>query len=364
MINAVWQGRILDVDEVAQTEEFETMIRKAGKNHELKCTDPHCKCYVGYKHGPKRKPHFFHIGESDCEYAKFEKQDTPIKKEIRQVLYNHFISLGYDIQREIRIPNSRKYCDLLFNLDNQNLALFILLSTTSVNYVEKIIKECEQNNCKPLWISVGDPYDIHREKDHYFAMRYQFNHTINKNLLIIDNIASTVAQIKEDDRSYEYKRQVLNSRYFSGNIKNFQSIKPVNTLRVIENELTIDSFPEDYRKWIESKNNAFEAMKSDIDSWMQNSQKDSIQIKDRIQQDIQQSFSQESPVVTPPIVIGDYKVGSEIKHILYGFGTIIEINTIPNSSRHITKIQYRNGEINSCELEITIRKNIIKIAKQ
>ena len=99
--NGMWQGQFLDADEVAVTEEFETKIRKAGANNELRCTDPECKCFICYKHGKKRKPHFAHIGESECAYAQFEKQDTSDKKNVRSALYTHFTSLGYDVKREV-----------------------------------------------------------------------------------------------------------------------------------------------------------------------------------------------------------------------------------------------------------------------
>ncbi len=262
----MWQGQLLDADEVAITEEFETKIRKAGANHELRCTDPECKCFICYKHGQKRKPHFAHIGESECAYAQFEKQDTSEKKIIRSALYTHFAGLGYNVKREVRLPNGKKYCDLLLSQNNQNIVLRITLSTTSATYIEEYTKECAQSDCKLLWIAVGDPHDYHCEKHHYHPMRYQFNHTANKNLLIVDSDATTVSQIKEDNTQYAYKGHPLDYRYFSGDIHNFQIVRPISELRIVDGELTIDGFSDEYSAWIERKNAALAKMKADIDA--------------------------------------------------------------------------------------------------
>lgn len=384
MINGMWQGQLLDADEVAVTEEFETKIRKAGANHELRCTDPECKCFICYKHGKKRKPHFAHIGESECAYAQFEKQDTSDKKSVRSALYTHFTSLGYDVKREVRLPNGRKYCDLLLNINDQNIVLRIALSTTSATYIEEYTKECEQSDCKLLWIAIGDPYDMHFEKHHYHAMRYQFNHTKNKNLLIIDSDATMVSQIKEDNTRYEYKGQALNYRYFSEDVHNFQIVRPVSELRIVDGELTIDSFCDEYNAWVDRKQAAFAKMKAAIDAEeIRRAEAERLQAKQfeearkrrlqmqRMQMPRQYNNRNSARSNTPLIPykqrgatstrLSDYNVGTQVLHSKYGYGQIVEFKINPHSSKHLIRIKYENGQINSYELEVLIKAGTISI---
>lgn len=415
MINGMWQGQLLDADEVAVTEEFETKIRKAGANHELRCTDPECKCFICYKHGKKRKPHFAHIGESECAYARFEKQDTSDKKRVRSALYTHFTSLGYDVKREIKLPKGRKYCDLLLNINNQNLVLRIALSTTSATYIEEYTKECEQSDCKLLWIAIGDPYDEHFEKHHYHAMRYQFNHTKNKNLLIIDYDATMVSQIKEDNTRYEYKGHLLDYKHSSEDIHNFKIVRPISELRIVDGELTIDSFSDKYNDWMAWKQDAFSQMKTDIDAEekriaeakkLQANQFEGVP-KRRVQRQkmktprqyngrnsarfnalsvpnkqIGATFTKisdysvgrdDSNFARPntPLIphkqrgatstkISDYSVGTRILHSKYGYGQIVEFNE-PRSSKHLISIKYDNGQTISCNLDMMINAGTISI---
>lgn len=383
MVNGMWQGQPLDADEVAATEEFETKIRKAGANHELRCTDPECKCFICYKHGKKRKPHFAHIGESECAYAQFEKQDTPIKMIVRSALYAHFANLGYDVKREVRLPNGRKYCDLLLNINNQNVVLRIVLSTTSATYIEEYTKECEQSDCKLLWIAIGDPYDVHYEKHHYHAMRYLFNHTANKNLLIIAPDATMVSQTKEDNTRYVYKGKWLNNRYFLEDVHNFQIVRPVSELRIVDGELTIDGFSDAYDAWMQRKYMAFEKMRADIDAEeKRRTELEKMQVEPNdfwsrrghtprfrgvyqdndmrtVRNDLYQNPRNLNSFSAPNI--SGYNVGTRVFHNIYGYGVIIEMTNKANSSNHLIKIKYDNGQTNSYELEVLIKAGIISI---
>lgn len=383
MINGMWQGQLLDADEVAVTEEFETKIRKAGANHELRCTDPECKCFICYKHGKKRKPHFAHIGESECAYAQFEKQDTSDKKSVRSALYTHFTSLGYDVKREVRLPNGRKYCDLLLNSNDQNIVLRIALSTTSATYIEEYTKECEQSKCKLLWIAIGDPYDVHFEKHHYHAMRYQFNHTTNKNLLIIDSDATMVSQTKEDDTRYEYKGQALNYRYFSEDVHNIQIVRPVSELRIVDGELTIDSFCDEYNAWIDRKQAAFAKMRAAIDAEeIRRAEAEKLRAKQfeenrkrRLQtqqfmmtrQNNDKNFARSIPLIpykqggVVSRVFSDYKIGTKVLHSKYGYGVIVNTSINATTAKHEIKVRYDGGNQHTQELEILFAAGTISI---
>lgn len=264
----MWQNKILNADDVAETEAFETKIRLASSNKELKCIDESCQCStIIYRHGPKRKPHFAHLYKGDCDYAEFDDNDKPVLRDVRTALFRHFKSKGYNIELEVKLPKGSKYAHLLIKLPAKQVVLQIATSTTSAKYIESLTSECQYSGYELKWIVIGDPYELQCEKHNYHAMRYQFNHSENRDLLIIDSIASTVSQTKEDPTEYIYKGKNLEIeyRYFEEAIHSFQYIAPLSSLVFVDGEISIDVFRHEYDLWNSRKNIAFEKMKNDID---------------------------------------------------------------------------------------------------
>ena len=46
MLNCIWNGKLIEAEQISKTEDSESLVRRASENHELKCTDPFCKCSI------------------------------------------------------------------------------------------------------------------------------------------------------------------------------------------------------------------------------------------------------------------------------------------------------------------------------
>lgn len=121
MLYAKWNNKVIDAESVAETEVSETLVRKVS-GIELLCVDPHCDYpLVGYKHGHSCRPHFFHLVNGNCDYAAFERTDNSLVREARNSLYHHFRDIGYNVEREQKLPDGKKYCHLLFHIDKRDI---------------------------------------------------------------------------------------------------------------------------------------------------------------------------------------------------------------------------------------------------
>ncbi|MCM1166824.1 MAG: hypothetical protein NC299_13160 [Lachnospiraceae bacterium] len=187
MLYALWNGELLNAEDVAKIYDVENTIRLASSNKELRCKDPNCtNPIVRYKNGQKRSAHFSHINKGNCDYADFDANDVSVVREARNLLFDHFAKLGYDVHREQKLPNSRRYCHLLFHIDGRNVVLQIAQSTTLAKDTEAMTIECENCGYELLWI-VLDSSDVHQyEKHNYHAMRHSFNRSAGNDLLVLD----------------------------------------------------------------------------------------------------------------------------------------------------------------------------------
>lgn len=385
MKTAMWNGQLLDADNVAKDFEFEKKIRIEGANHKINCIDTECKSYIHYKHGEKRGPHFFHENNSECAYTQFEKQDTPQKAKVRNTLYEHFKELNYDVIREARLPNSRIFCDLMFTVNNKRLALFITSKSKGAVDIQRREEECTASNCKPLWIAIGDPNESHIEKNTYHAMRHQFNHTSNNNLLIIDDEATTVTQYKEDNSEYGYKGHKLEHGCFSGDVHHFHLKSPISELRIIDEELTIGSFSNKFNKWMNRKQTAFDKMKDDIDNKeilrKEEEKQRAKKFEEEFEKQLQMRQEKSKIIYERPLKkanipsprhkhtratskdINDYTIGTKVRHSKYGDGVIVDVEINPNKHCPKIAVSYNNAPPITQDLKILIDAGTISICE-
>ena len=108
MLYALYNGKIISAEEIAEKESDETPVRRASGRKELRCIDPECECKtVFYRHGKVKRPHFSHAREGRCDYGDFDRTDNSELKEARIALYQHFKNLGYSVECEQKLPDSR-----------------------------------------------------------------------------------------------------------------------------------------------------------------------------------------------------------------------------------------------------------------
>ncbi len=243
MFSCMWNGERIDAFEISKPEGLEREIRKAARNKELRCIDPNCECpELGFKHGSKKAAHFYHYCDSNCGYTHFEKNDKPIIRNVRNALFDHFKSKGFNVERECRLPIGGKFCHLLFDMNNEKIVLQIADKTTQVKDIEKLQTACNYNKCDLKLIVVGDPNDDQDEYRNYQINRYLLNNSVNKDLVIINENSDTLSQTKyiEDNR-------------FSGCEKYFKMKAPLDLLSFINGELSISEFYEKFNQWFSVK---------------------------------------------------------------------------------------------------------------
>lgn len=343
MLNCIWNGKLIEAEQISKTEDSESSVRRASENHELKCTDPFCKCLICYKHGPKRSPHFAHIGESNCAYAAFEKNDTPIKRFVRSSLYSHFTNLGYTVKREIIIPNTRIYSDLMIVSNLKTYLLKITTSKTKAQETYNFDEACRNNEFIPLSITIGKISEKQFERHNYHAMRFQFNHNENNTLIIINEEANEISITKEDTFKYIYKGRNLQNRvnydvhnlYFSSNIED---------LELYNNELTLKGFYDEYNNWMLLKLKDYDKMIKDIDEYERKCKLNQIEVSKILSQKAEK-----------------YKIGMKVNHNNRGNGIVVNIKNKPNSSNHLIDIEFENKSTNQFELEVLLKNNSINI---
>ncbi len=267
MIHAVWKDKHVYADDVARTEQYETEIRKAGSRNELRCTDPDCEYpHVIYKHGPEVIPHFAHKKKGNCDYAVYDENfrvDKSVIKDICSELYRVMTSNGYKVWQEVKIPGGHTYAHLMIEVGEKTVALQVQSSATSANYNARVEEDCKNAGYDFQRIIIGDPDVIQKEKHTYHIIRYQYNHSANKDLIIIDENGTEVSQTKEDNNDYTYKGRKPG---FSSGYHNSFQLKSTPDNLVFENgNLSIKGFNEKYSSFLEARRKEFELFKKNID---------------------------------------------------------------------------------------------------
>lgn len=335
MNSCIWNGKRIDAFEIFQNEKLETDIRKAGSSGELKCLDPGCTSTIGYKHGPKKSPHFFHHLDSKCEYVLFEKSDRPGIRDVRDALYEHFKTNGYNVIREHNMPIGGKFCHLLFLVNGKSIVLQIADKQTSAQNRENLLKACKVNGYELCWIVIGNPDEPQSERHNYHIHRNLFNNSKNNDLIIINEAADRVLQTR-----------IIKDSRFGITEQSFALTVPLERLVFRDGELSIDGFDDRFDQWYNNKIAEQERQKREEDArqkyisehYTQKAQqhKASYQNREfyypthRPFPDSSQTYNNHTPNndATPPVKIdySKYKAGTRVSHDIYGTGIIANLD--------------------------------------
>ena len=368
MFNCMWNGERIDAFEISKPEGLEREIRRAAKNKELRCIDPNCECpELGFKHGAKKGAHFYHFRDSNCGYAYFEKNDKPIIRDVRKVLFEHFKSNGYNVERECRLPIGGKFCHLLFNMDNRKIVLQIADRKTQIKDRETLQEACSKNKCDLKWIVVGDPNDNQDEYSNYHMNRYLLNNSANKDLVIINDVADTISQTKyiEDAR-------------FSGSEKYFKEKASLNQLAFINGELTILGFYDRFKRWFSVMAEEKDAQNRKEREFWRNAhvenekqatfhgtsvQRTAKSYHSKYTSSVNSDYTENnysSKVEEPsysPIDYSKFVVGMKVEHEIYGDGVIIEIDRANKKVR----LRFDNGVENKFSIDNLAKSSRFKL---
>lgn len=368
MFSCMWNGERIDAFEISKPEGLEREIRKAAKNKELRCIDPNCECpELGFRHGAKKGAHFYHFCDSNCGYAYFEKSDKSIIRDVRKVLFEHFKSNGYNVERECRLPIGGKFCHLLFNMDNRKIVLQIADQKTQIKDREMLQEACSKNKCALKWIVVGNPNDNQDEYRNYHMNRYLLNNSTNKDLVIINDVADTISQTKyiEDAR-------------FSGCEKYFKVKAPLDQLSFINGELAISGFYEKFNRWFSVKAGEKDRQKrKDMEFWRkvhEENEKQAASFGTSVQKTarpfqpkntslVNSNYTEKnySPKIEEPsyspIDYSKFVVGVKVEHEKYGGGVIIAIDRENKKAR----LRFDNGVEDNFSIENLAKSSGFKL---
>lgn len=347
MFNCRWKGKTINAYEISKSEITEKEIRIAAHNNELECICPDCgpKKLI-YKHGDQIGAHFAHDKkDSNCAYSQFEADDKPLMRNIRNVLYSHFISKGYDVEQEVYLRNRKKFCHLLLKENGENIALQIAEESIPPEKIEALSQACSEIGYKLKWIIIGKVNAIQDNYDNHHIHRYLLNHSKNKDIIIIDKKAEKVAQTKIDNSSYIF----FNINFAARLGKNFCFSAPLSQLTVKNGELTIDQFHEKYTQWIINKreivNNRLDNVKSEVDQ-LYNSIEKSFKrlnsVANSSPSNSNNSDQNSGEAITEKIDYEKFKVGVKVYHDEFYYGEITDIIDSEEPSKMKVKIKFES----------------------
>ena len=254
MENAIWQSKNLIASDIANEFELEHKVRKASSRKELRCPDPVCiSPIVRYCHGEIKGAYFAHLNNDKCDYADFDKNDTPVIRLIRLKLYKYFSERGYSVKCEQKVLDHH-YSQLYFVMQTGNrIALELGTKQTTANVIDSLSDEYKHRGIGVRWLVVSDTNYGSKENELFYLKRYLLNRTTYQEFLIINKDGTKISQSRWDRNKYEYNGLNIH-------VNDYEDIYTeevgVNLLTFENDELTIKGFNQRYNQWIQRKQKA------------------------------------------------------------------------------------------------------------
>lgn len=255
MENAKWNGKLYVASDVSKEYDTEKKIRKASGRRELRCPDPECKnSAVKYCRGQKNVPYFAHIRKSSCEYEKFDKENTPIIRKIKNILYETLQSRGFNVQLDAKlIPHH--YTHLVIECGEKKLAIELTTRNISANRIDFIASEYKKSSINVKWVVINELEKPGQESDLAFIKRFIINETDKRDVIEVELDGKIINQYIVDPHKYEYKGREISSKNYP---KIYQESSNASNLTVENGELTLEGFFKGYERWLNTKEKAFE----------------------------------------------------------------------------------------------------------
>jgi hypothetical protein len=247
MERAIWKGKEYYAINIANLNNDDEQVFRNLSGKELYCPDPMCQSpLLKYCHGDIKKAYFSHLNNSHCDYAKFDKDTTPLIKTIKDLLYNHLLSLGYTPNLDEKI--GKCYMHVTLQTGDKKLAFEIGTQNTLMKRIESVEENCSGNDVVVKWIVISQNNAHDHESEVSCLKRHCLNNSINNDLLIVDEEGEYVTQYKFDTTDYSLTKvdaAMYGELFFHNGL--FEQL-------VIENDdLTLKGFNERFDSWYKNK---------------------------------------------------------------------------------------------------------------
>ncbi len=256
MEKALLDGQVVYASQIAKNYMMEKNIRLLSREKKLRCTDPGCKKpLVRYCHGEVKAAYFAHLSNADCDYARFDTENSELIKKVARVVHQEITNKGFEAEIDAKVLKHH-YTHILIKLDEgRNLAVEIGTKRTTVNRIEELSSEYREQGILLDWIVIDDTSKYVEEEHTYHMKRYLFNESRTKDLLVVSPDGDELAQYKEDPNEYMYK----NSQHFFGKLDTtYMENGAIGDLSIENDRLTIRGFDKRYEDWLSQKQAAFE----------------------------------------------------------------------------------------------------------
>lgn len=254
MENAKWNGRLYTASEIKDTYELETQVRLASGRKEIMCPDPECPSPIlRYCHGEQRL-FFAHLNNCSCDYAVFDKANTPMMREVKHALYERFLSKGFDVQLETKLL-PHHYTHILVTLPSgKKVAVELGTQAMSVSKHRDILRQYADAKVNTKWIVVSNTTILAKENDTFYLKRYSLNESTHGDVLNICWDNGDVIQYIVDPNQYLYKNAYFKKTGYSDI---YSEIGAIDDLTFEGEDLTIQGFYTRYSEWLDRKRAAF-----------------------------------------------------------------------------------------------------------
>ena len=253
---AIWNGKLYTATEIAESYELEKTIRKASGRKELRCVDPDCSSPIlRYCHGEIKHAFFAHLDNCTCDYAEFDKENTQIMRQVKRIIYDSFVSRGYDVQIEVKLL-LRHYTHLLFTMPSgKKIAVELGTQRTTANQIDRLAEQYRSIGIDAKWIVISNFQTPVKENETFFIKRYLLNESNKKDILILNWSGTDITQYVVDPNEYLHngKRVILDD--YSDIYSETGSL---SSLVFEDEELSIDGFCSRYQEWLNEKEKCFD----------------------------------------------------------------------------------------------------------
>lgn len=182
---------------------------------------------------------------TECDYDKFDMNDSVVLKELRINLFNHFTALGYKVETEYKLLKHH-YSPVFCSKENESFVIEMGDSRTTMGYVEKLQRKYKLKQIPIKWLVVGEETLFLRENGVSFLKRFLLNESKNNDFILVDG--NVIMQYRLDKKVYK----------LDGYSEIYKEKATLKELCVVNGELSINGFDSRFLIWQNKKEVAIE----------------------------------------------------------------------------------------------------------